>query len=361
MNNKTLLKNSFDLVEEMTDWVRIVGSDNIVLYTNKKMQEAFGRNLTGEKCCGISAPEVCEDCIVTYTISTGKIGRRETYFEGRTYNVISSPLKDENGNVFAAVEVFRDITTSKELAKELNETNRKMMGDLKFAKNMQYKMLPEKTIYNGLKLDYFYQPSDMLSGDIIDTYTVKDRYTCMYVCDVVGHGVSAALLTVFVRQSMRALSQNIHNVNKTLVELHKMFLSLNLDYDKYLSLFFGVYDKQTKKFTYANAGHNAMPIHLSSGKMSFLKAKGNPICNIFTSVEYKVSSVKLKLGDKIFFYTDGIPEAKNSDNDSFGETRLFNIVKKSNNLLSDIYNEVNSFSEANLKDDCAMMLVEVIN
>lgn len=357
------LENSrYNIVEGMIDWVRVVGANNKVLYANQKMCNDVGRCLEGEKCFHLlKRNSKCTDCISCFTLETGKIAKKEVVFDNKTYNVVSSPLKNNNGEIIAAVEVFRDVTYAKELTKEINDKNKKMFSDIRFAKNMQSRMLPPKEIYNGLSLDYIYEPSEMLSGDIFDVYLINDRYTGVYICDVVGHGVSASLLTMFVRQTLRTLSKNQLEINKVMKELHKMFLSLNLDSDKYFSVFFGIYDKQLREFSYVNAGHNTSPILLSDNKVSLLEARGYPICNIFENVEYDVSKINLNLKDKLILYTDGIVEAKNHNNEEFGENRLIDIVKNGNNILQDVYDEVKKFSADSLKDDCAIMLVEVVD
>lgn len=359
---KNFKENEIPIVDDMIDWVRVVDKDNNVLYANKKMCNEVDRCICGEKCYNLfKTGKKCDNCISGYTLETGNVAKKEVVYNNKTYNVVSSPLKDKNNEVVAAVEVFRDITLAKELTQELNKKNEKMFSDINFAKNMQIRMLPPKEIYNGLLLDYIYEPSEMLSGDIFDVYKINERFTGVYICDVVGHGVTASLLTMFVRQTLRTLSKNQYNINNIMKELHKMFLSLNLDSDKYFSLFFGIHDNETKLFSYVNAGHNTNPILISGKELILLQAKGYPICNIFENVEYEVSSIKLNLRDKLILYTDGIVEAENFEHEEFGEQRLIDAVRKDENILSNVYTEVNKFSANSLKDDCAIMLVEVVD
>lgn len=354
--------NYFSIVEGMTDWVRVIDTDNIVLYSNKKLREDIGRDLNSEKCYSLFGQnEKCSICISCKALITGKPEMKEVEFNNRIFNVVSSPIRNSRDEMVAAVEVFRDITNYKELTKELNSKNKMMLDDIKFAQNMQDRMLPLRGIYNGLMLDYIYKPSEMLSGDMFDIFKINDRYAGIYICDVVGHGVSASLLTMFVRQSLRTLGRNQHNPEKIMKEIHKMFLSLNLDADKYFSLFFGIYDRVSKEFSYVNAGHNTNPLLITNNKVNLLEARGYPICNIFEYVEYDISTVKLKLNDKLLFYTDGIIEARNKDKEEFGENKLIEIAENANNILQDIYSEIKRFSYGDLEDDCAIMLLEVLD
>lgn len=359
--SKGLAGNYFSVIEGMTDWVRVIDNNNMVLYANKKMRDDIGKNLEGEKCFSLFGQgDRCRMCISCEALTTGNPKMKEVEFNDKVFNVISSPIKNDNDKVIAAVEVFRDITTSRILSKEIDEKNKKMLEDIKFAQNMQNRMLPLKGIYNGLMLDYIYEPSEMLSGDMFDIFKIDDQNVGIYICDVVGHGVSASLLTMFVRQSVRTLSRNECDSNKIMKELHKMFLSLNLEADKYFSVFFGIYDKENREFSYVNAGHNSNPFLIHGNKVSVLEARGYPICNIFETVDYDVMKVKLGLNDKLLFYTDGIIEAKNKDGEEFGEDRIIDIAEKSDNILKDVYSELKSFSFGSLKDDCAIMLLEVL-
>jgi sigma-B regulation protein RsbU (phosphoserine phosphatase) len=354
--------NYFSIVEGITDWIRVIGADNKVLYTNKKMREDIGRDLSGEKCYSLfGQSDKCKLCTSCIALKTGNPEMKEVEFNSKVYNVVSSPIRNSKNEMVAAVEVFRDITNAKELTKELNSKNKTMLDDIKFAQNIQDRMLPLRGLYNGLMLDYIYKPSEMLSGDMFDIYKINDRYAGLYICDVVGHGVSASLLTMFVRQSLRTLGRNQCDPEKIMKELHKMFLSLNLDADKYFSVFFGIYDRLSREFNYVNAGHNTSPLLISNNKVTLLEARGYPICNIFEFVDYDISKVKLKLNDKLLLYTDGIIEARNKAKEEFGENKIIKIAENANDILQDIYSELKNFSYGNLEDDCAMMLLEVLD
>ncbi|HPV85857.1 MAG TPA: PP2C family protein-serine/threonine phosphatase, partial [Sedimentibacter sp.] len=190
-------------------------------------------------------------------------------------------------------------------------------------------------------------------------FEIDENNTGIYICDVVGHGVTASLLTIFVRQSLRTIAKGNINLNKIMKELHKTFLSLNLDYDKYFSVFFGIYNKDSHVFKYVNAGHNSVPILISGKDIKKLMLKGYPIANIFDNVDYIVEKVTLKVGDKILLYTDGITETTNSEGVQFGVDRLINTIISDGNILENIKSSVNNFSIVH-KDDYAVLLAEII-
>ncbi|NYB73703.1 SpoIIE family protein phosphatase [Sedimentibacter hydroxybenzoicus DSM 7310] len=353
-------ESQLNIIDGMIDWVRVVDKNNVVLYANKKMKEDLG-DITGKLCYEVFCSEGrCDYCISKSTLHDGSILHKEANINDRTYMVISSPIKDKSDEIICSVEVFRDITNEKELTRKVREKNEKMSEDINFARNMQIRMLPPKGMYNGLKLNYLYESSEQLSGDFFDVFKIDEENTGVYICDVVGHGVTASLLTVFVRQSLRTIAKGNMELNKIMKELHKTFLSLNLDYDRYFSVFLGIYNKTTHEFKYINAGHNSEPILLrSKGEITLLNAKGYPIANIFDNVKYEVKSIDLHVGDKLFLYTDGITEAANSEGIQYGIDRLIDIIKKKGNILDNLKISLDDYCKAH-KDDYAILMAEII-
>ncbi len=357
---KNLNTNQLGIVDGMIDWVRVVDKNNIVLYANKKMQEDLGDIIVGKKCYDVLCRDKrCEYCISSITLEDGSVVRKQHKLGNKTYTIVSSPLYNDDGEIEGSVEVFRDMTNEVLLAEKINEKNKKMSDDIWFAKNMQKRMLPPKGMYSGVSIDYLYESSESLSGDYFDVFEIDENNTGIYICDVVGHGVTASLLTIFVRQSLRTIAKGNMSLNKIMKELHKTFLSLNLDYDKYFSVFFGIYNKDSHEFKYVNAGHNSAPILINEKDIKELKLKGYPIANIFDNVDYNIGKATLKVGDKILFYTDGISEATNSEGIQFGVDNLMNAIKSGGNVLENIRTSIESQSIVQ-KDDCAVLLVEII-
>lgn len=360
MDRININETQLGIVDGMIDWVRVVDKNNMVLYANKKMREELGEFI-GKKCYEVFCTNKnCEYCISKVTIENGSILKKEASVSGKTYAVISSPIMDKLGEEIYSVEVFRDITTEKDLSQKISEKNKKMSDDIKFARSMQIRMLPPKGMYNGLSIDYLYESSESLSGDFFDVFEIDEENTGVYICDVVGHGVSASLLTVFVRQSIRTIGKGNINLNKIMKELHKTFLSLNLDYDKYFSIFLGIYNKTTHEFNYVNAGHNSEPILMNKeNEIVLLRSKGYPIANIFDDVKYDVNQMVLSVGDKLFLYTDGITEATDNENQQYGVDRLINVIKNEENILNCLKASLNEFCKDH-KDDYAILMAEII-
>lgn len=350
----------FKILDSMIDGVRLLNKYNTVIHTNQYLEQNIISHTIGKKCYeGIGKREACQHCISEETFVSGKTFRKHEVINDRHYLVISSPVYDRYNNISAVVEVFRDITKEKELEESLIIKNEKMRNDIEFAQSMQINMLPIKGVYNDLQIDYFYKPSELLSGDMFDVFKIDKDCTGFYICDVVGHGISSSMISMYVKQTMRAISKQATDINAIMSELHRTFLALNFEDDKYFSIFFSLFDKNTLELKYINAGHNCEPLMKRNGQVSKLKAKGYPICNIFESVSYEVKKINLKVGDNILFYTDGITEMKNTAGEYFGEMKLIDLFQNEKNIINRIRDEIDIFDGLN-SDDLALLDIKVI-
>lgn len=353
---------NYQVLESMADWVRVVDYDGNILYANKAMKDFLGENIVGMKCYeAYGKSEPCGFCISKRSIETKETIQKEEIIMDKYFSIKSSPVLDEDGNVIAAVEVFRDVTRERKLELELIEKNRKMSNDLLFAKRLQRRILPKSGIYDNLKINHLYKPSEMLSGDMFDIYYIDEDNIGIYICDVVGHGITASMMTMFVRQTMRAIKEDILSPSRALEQLHQRFVTLDLGVDKYFTIFYAIYNIKNRNLKYSNAGHNCIPIKYNHDGISLLKTNGFPISLIFNEIDYKENQINLRIGDKILFYTDGITEVKNIDGEEFGIERVVKLIEEDKvNVLNRIVRSVENFRWGDQEDDFAMVLMEVL-
>ena len=354
---------NYDVLDGMADWVRVVDSSGFILFANKAMKENFGSNMVGKECYLIHEDKKrCSFCISNISIITGEIIQKEEVIGGKHYSVKSSPITNGDGNIFAAVEVFRDVTRERKLEIELIEKNKKMSKDLEFAKRIQQRILPKKGTLGAITLDYIYKPSEMLSGDMFDVFPINKNNIGIYISDVAGHGVSASMMTMFIRQTMRVMKTDFVSPAQALTELHGRFAHLNLDVDKYFTIFYGVINTKKAKFKYANGGHNCIPIKFNedeSENMELLQVNGFPIALLGEEMYYSEKEIYLKKGDKILFYTDGITEIKDSMGKEFGVDGVLNTIKHSSkNLLQELEDNVITHNYGEQEDDYAVVLMQ---
>ncbi len=353
-----------DILNGMYDWVRVMDTDDNILYANKAMCDGLGFNPKGKKCFSIlGKKKKCVNCISHSTFQTGKPHHKQEIIAGKCFSIMSSPLRDHEGKIFAVVEVLRDVTKAIKMQNEIITQNQTLQNDLKIAKKLQLSLLPKKLSNDQIESAYVYKPCHNLGGDFLDMYKIDEYHTGIYIADVAGHGVSASMLTVFLRSS---IAKNTLSPSQALNELYEKFNNYGFNHDLYITIFYAIIDHRTNTMTYSNAGHNACPVLLSGNKTEIIMAAGIPISNWLEHPEYEDFSHSLSKGDRIFFCTDGIIELRNKENEQYGEERLFKILLndkgRTNKTLDKILENAREFLGHDLTsiiDDITMALIEI--
>lgn len=352
------------ILDSMADWVRVVDRQGIVIYANRSMKDDLGEDIEGTMYYEITnQPQVTDFSEIKKEIDRYGIIKKEITINSNSYSVNSSPVKDEANNIIAFVEVFRNVSRERLLEKELINKNKKMKDDLEFSKLLQQKILPKQQIIKNIKLDFFYKPSETLTSDIFDIYSVDEENIGIYVCDVAGKGVSAVLMTMFIRQTMRLTKCDPKYPSSIIKELHKKFLSLGLEDEYYFTMFFGIFNIKTKKFTYVNAGHNCMPLRysLKEGIIESIENQGYPIASLFKEISLREKEIQISPGDKILFYTRDLIHKRDYRGMKFGLERLEKTIRKDpQNIFKTIEEELCDYSFEESEDSLALLLLEVL-
>lgn len=265
----------------------------------------------------------------------------------------------------------------KKRTQELEELNKVLLTDIEYAKEMQHCLLPAqmpKDISVSFHAEYF--SAERLSGDFYNVIKLDENNMAVYIGDVSGHGVSAAMLTVFANQNVipikekEDLSEEIIEPGFVLKTIYKSFNKTNINDEKYILMLYGIYNIKSKCFTYASAGINVSPyIIKKSGKIFTMDVKGFPICKFgdYISPFYDNRNIQLESGDKILFYSDGLVEAKNKNGEIYGQHKLEDFLKKNYNLNStelniaiknNLFNHI-GYGEK-LMDDVTFIIMEII-
>lgn len=345
LKTKYFKDDHFEIFENMGDLIRVKDTDDNVIYINDQIltENNFKIPSKPRKLLGL------DDTLQT-----------EEQIAGRDYSIKASPVYNEDGELIASIEVFRDVTRERELENALKRTSKEIEKDLIFAKKIQRQILPRKDQFNNITIDFKYRPSKYLSGDLFDIFDIDDENIGIYIVDVAGHGIAASMLTVFIRQTMYSVAKESKSPSEVLVKLKEKFQDLELEPERYFTMFYGVYNMNEKELKYANAGHNSIPFLFNKDSITMLVNYGLPILGFDTPNNYIDKSVRLESGDSVLMYTDGLIEAKNEYGEEFGEDRVkLAILNTEGKLLEEIEKKHADFIGIEQKDDIAMILMSV--
>ncbi|MDP6380964.1 MAG: PP2C family protein-serine/threonine phosphatase, partial [Phycisphaerae bacterium] len=156
-----------------------------------------------------------------------------------------------------------------------------------------------------------------VAGDFYDIFRLDEGNVGFYVADVAGHGMAAALLTIFVKKSLQ--TKRIHAGGYELVMPDEAFkllnadlISANLEAASYITLIYGIYNLVECRLTYARAGHPRPLLIHSAGGLEHLDADG-PLLGVFAEADFELRHVNLAAGDRVLFYTDGVENCRVDD------------------------------------------------
>lgn len=356
----------FNILENMQDLVRVIDKNDNVVFINKIMREKIGSK-AGKKCYEVAGRnKKCKECISEKSIKYSKPFKKEEKFGTRFYSVISSPVFNKETQEYYAVEVLRDITEQKNMEKKIYDNYIKMKKDLDFAKQLQTQIIPSNGVYSEcINVTSKYEPSEFLGGDIFDIIEIDEDNIGFYIADISGHGVSASLFTMFLRQIMR--NNKRLSMEETINKLIKNFKELNVDKETYITLLYGIYNKTNKEITFVNAGHNCFPTIIRKDlAIEEISIMGLPICSLVDKFSHDCITVQVKEGDQVLLYTDGIIEAYNTKTDQYyGYNNFRKSIEKNTQyyretFIEKIYQDVTNFVGFNFQDDIAIVLLEIV-
>lgn len=254
---------------------------------------------------------------------------------------------------------------------EIKEVNTRLINELEYAKRIQQSLLPLKKL--SFKNTIFmseYFPCERLSGDFYDIYRIDDENIGMYVLDVSGHGISAALMTMFCNNYIKSTERLIKRYrglkpHRNLRHFYEEFNKMNFPEEMHMVIFFASYNISTRMLTYCSGGMNCYPIVVKgTGETFYLdQSSGFPICKMsdFFTPEYVSARLELERGDRVVFYTDGlIDQYKNNTMD---EEELVALTKEfSDRPLKELYNVLKEKIDPlveDLEDDITYFIMEV--
>ena len=290
----------------------------------------------------------------------GKTGRlfemKETYRTNDEIQVLAEAFVDLSKRT---EKYIKDIT---QITKETERVN----TELNMANQIQHSMLPHTfpAFPDRHEFDIYavMNPAKEVGGDFYDYFLVDDDHLCMVIADVSGKGIPAALFMMIskvILQNNAALGVSPAEV----LYMTNSALCSGNSTDMFVTVWLGILEISTGKIVAANAGHE-YPVLLHDGKFALQKDKHGFILGGMDGMRYKNYEIQMNPGDKLFIYTDGVPEATNAENELFGLQRLVDVLNEETGaspvmILANVRSAVDEFvGEAEQFDDLTMLCME---
>ncbi|MFP4007652.1 MAG: PP2C family protein-serine/threonine phosphatase [Spirulinaceae cyanobacterium] len=253
-----------------------------------------------------------------------------------------------------------------QLSRDLQRQKHKLETELAEAAAYVSSILPEPLTEPPIKIDVCFIPSSQLGGDGFDYFWLDDNHLAMYLLDVSGHGLRAALPSLSVINLLRSkamLQVNYRSPSEVLGGLNDAFQMTQRN-DKYFTIWYGVYNRKKRQLLYASAGHPpAILLSPQRGKIEVqrLKAQGFP-AGMFPGADYEELSCKIAPESSLYIFSDGVYEINQPDGDIWGLDNFIETLKdykaQGNQGLDDLLKRVQAAnSQEVFEDDLSLMQV----
>lgn len=259
--------------------------------------------------------------------------------------VTKVPLHDTMNQLVGLVGISHDITRRKRAEEELQRRSTEMETDLRMARQVQeaflnrdYPLFPRDASPDStaLRFAHRYLPTTSLGGDFFDILQLSDTRCGVLICDVMGHGVRAGLLTALIRGVVEEIGLRADDPAHVLAEVNRSLMPIieHTGQPVFATVFFGVIDTAEKTLRYGNAGHPPPLLrHAATGLIQRLVPDDpEPAAGLLSDFHYTSGSCPFEAGDLLLGYTDGILEAANGTGTMFGEAPLCKILRETDRL-----------------------------
>lgn len=213
---------------------------------------------------------------------------------------------------------------------ELSLEQERYKEELRVAHEAQMRLLPQTLPkLDNVEIDGFCMTANDIGGDFYDVIQMEPDRLDIVIGDVSGKGASAAFYMAELKGVIQTLGMHYNNPKDILLKTNT-FIRKNFEPSTFVTMIYAIYTPSARKIQIARAGHTPVG-YLSSGKLTWLESKGVGL-GLMDSEQLKehldAENVPFKQSDQLFFYTDGLIEAKNRDHEEFGEERLTELLKK---------------------------------
>lgn len=274
----------------------------------------------------------------------------------------------EVGNLAKSyVRMITDLDEYMEHLTKVTAEKERIGAELDVATHIQSSMLPSTfpafPDRNEFDIYATMNPAKEVGGDFYDFFMVDDTHLAVVMADVSGKGVPAALFMVIGKTLIKDHTQPKGSLGDVFTDVNNLLCASNSE-GMFITAFEGVLDLVTGELRYVNAGHEIPYICRKNDNFEPYKVKAGFVLAGMEQMQYKEESVQLEVGDRLFLYTDGVPEATNANSELYGSERLCQCLNRNKDttpevLLKRVKGDVDLFvGDVPQFDDITMLCLE---
>jgi serine phosphatase RsbU (regulator of sigma subunit) len=251
-------------------------------------------------------------------VAWGVLGRRVGKFVLARQDAEPAEILAKLDAAAALQPAFRNLQAELADARNIGESAggqlKELDEEMRLAARLQRDFLPRRLPEVGsARFSVLYRPLGWVSGDIYDVARLDETHVGFYVADAVGHGMPAALLTMFIKRAFetKRIVGNTYEIippDVSLQQLNAAICEQNLSSCQFCTAAYCVLDVSTLRLTYARAGHPEPILIRADGSTNSLAVPGS-LLGVFPGERYTSASVGLAKGDRVVLYSDGLEDA----------------------------------------------------
>jgi len=387
------------LMDHIPDSIYFKDKESRFIAINRAMARLFGKEDPSEFLGKTDLDVFCADHAFRamederQIIETGEpvvnLEEKETWPDGRVTWVSSTkmPLCDPRGRVIGTFGISRDITLRKKaeqdlerVAGELRLKNQALEEDLGMARELQNALLPQQfprfprgasEAESAIHFHHFYRPSMAVSGDFFDVFEIEENVAGLFICDVMGHGVRAALVASILRALVNELEPVWKEPSEFMGQLNRALRRIlkHTRVPLFASAFYVVADLTKGCLSHANAGHPCpLRVRPGGGDGPLQRLDGcklGPALGLLDDAVYPSARTDIVMPETLLLFTDGLFEVEAQDGTLYDYQALRQVVGqlgglKAADLCESVVQKVCEFSgQQEFGDDVCLVAMEI--
>ena len=281
----------------------------------------------------------------------------DTYRTGDEIEILADSFSRLSKKTVDYVEQVRTVTAEKE----------RISSELQMAAAIQSSMLPHifPSFPDRKEFDLYanMNPAKEVGGDFYDFFLIDDDHLCMVIADVSGKGVPGALFMMISKVILQNCAFLSDSAEEILAQANSAICANN-QADMFVTVWIGILEISTGKLTAANAGHEFPVLKRAGGKYELYKDHHGFVIGGMPGMKYRQYELQLHPGDRLFVYTDGVPEATDADSQLFGTDRMLSALNEKDaadpkEVVQVVHEAVDRFvKDAEQFDDMTMLCLD---